>query len=218
VSLLERVQSTVSAVKIFPLPSVVLFPGAAVPLHIFEPRYRQMVRESLAGDRVLALAQLVPGWEGDYQGRPPMRPLCCVGVIGWHEVLDEGRFNVIVQGVVRARILEERSPEAPYRVARVSPLPDAPFEGAEVEALRRALFDLATRAPGEGSRSLLQLAMHAQGGGLADLVASATVGEVQRRQELLEMLEVPARLRSVLSDVSELAARLGTPGPDGAPN
>ena len=121
-SQLERVVAAAPALKVFPLPSVVLFPGAAVPLHIFEPRYRQLLRDCLASDQVLALAQLAPGWEADYAGRPPMKPVACAGVVGWSERLDEGRYNIIIQGVVRIRILEEHEPREPYRVIRAEPL------------------------------------------------------------------------------------------------
>ena len=84
---LERLERAKNALKVFPLPSVVLFPHTVLPLHIFEPRYRDLVRDALASDKVMALAQLEPGYEGSYAGRPRMRPMVCAGVIAWHEEL-----------------------------------------------------------------------------------------------------------------------------------
>jgi Lon protease-like protein len=65
------------AIPIFPLPNVVLFPNVFLPLHIFEPRYKEMVADALAGDRIIGMALLRPGWEGDYEGRPPIYPVGC---------------------------------------------------------------------------------------------------------------------------------------------
>ena len=108
---LERIALTTHALKVFPLPSAVLFPHAALPLHIFEPRYRDLVRDALAGDKVMALAQLEPGWESQYGERPPLQPMLCAGLIIWHEELPDGRYNILLQGVARARLLGDRALE-----------------------------------------------------------------------------------------------------------
>ncbi|MGZ3460279.1 MAG: LON peptidase substrate-binding domain-containing protein, partial [Archangium sp.] len=144
---LERIERTAQALKVFPLPSAVLFPHAALPLHIFEPRYRELVRDALAGDKVLALAQLEPGWEGQYGERPPMQPMMCAGLIIWHEELPDGRYNILLQGICRARLLAELPADKPYREVRVQPLPDAAWQGPEEERLRQAVFELAGRVP-----------------------------------------------------------------------
>jgi hypothetical protein len=217
-NLLERVQGTTGALKVFPLPSAVLFPGTALPLHLFEPRYRHMLADCLASDKVMALAQLQPGWEPDYQGRPPLKPICCAGVVAWHEGLPDGRSNIILQGVVRARILEELEQPVPYRMVRAQLLPDEGYEGPEDEALRRALLDVAGKVSGEASGALLEMAAHVRGGALADVVAAALVQDVERRQELLAELDIPRRLRGVLEEVGELAARLGPSRPSGPLN
>ena len=78
---LERVRAASPALKVFPLPSVVLFPETVQPLHIFEPRYRELVKTALAGDKVLVLAQLQSGWEPDYHGRPPLKPITVESVM-----------------------------------------------------------------------------------------------------------------------------------------
>jgi hypothetical protein len=105
-------------IPIFPLPNVVLFPNVFLPLHIFEARYRQMVEAALSGDRIIGMVLLRPGWEGDYEGRPPVYPIGCSGVITHAEKLDDGRYNIVLRGVERFRILEEDDAKS-YRRATV---------------------------------------------------------------------------------------------------
>ncbi|AKJ07957.1 hypothetical protein ATI61_107399 [Archangium gephyra] len=215
---LERIALTTHALKVFPLPSAVLFPHAALPLHIFEPRYRALVRDALAGDKVMALAQLQPGWEGQYGERPPMQPMMCAGLIIWHEELQDGRYNILLQGVSRARLLEEVPGEHLYRQARVQLLPDGDYQGPEEERLRQAVFELAGRVPASFAENLLPVVARSQGGALADVVAAAVVPEPERRQELLCELDVRTRLVAVLDDVGELIARLSPVKPVGPLN
>src|SRR5476649_1962218 len=138
---LERLERAKKALKVFPLPSVVLFPHTVLPLHIFESRYRDLVRDALAQDKVMALAQLEPDDEG-LASQPRMRPMVCAGVIAWHEELEGGRYNIIVQGTTRARIIEELPPRALYREIHVSLLPDEEERAPEEEQLRQAVFEL----------------------------------------------------------------------------
>ena len=106
---------------IFPLPNVVLFPHVFLPLHIFEPRYRAMVADALDEDRLIGMVLLRPGWEGDYDGTPPVFPIGCAGLITYHEQLPDGRSNIVLRGVEKFRIHGEE-PGRPYRVARVESL------------------------------------------------------------------------------------------------
>ncbi|MGE3959172.1 MAG: LON peptidase substrate-binding domain-containing protein [Vicinamibacterales bacterium] len=92
---------------LFPLPSVVLFPGVFLPLHIFEPRYRAMVADALATDRLIGMTLLRDGWEDDYEGRPPVFEVGCTGLITHCEKLPDGRYNLILRGMDRFRILGE---------------------------------------------------------------------------------------------------------------
>jgi Lon protease-like protein len=110
-------------IPIFPLPDVVLFPNVFLPLHIFEPRYRAMVTDALAGDRIIGMTLLQPGYERDYEGRPPVFPVGCAGVITHTERLADGRFNIVLRGLEKFRILDE-DPGRAYRVARVDGLPE----------------------------------------------------------------------------------------------
>src|SRR5450432_2501998 len=87
------------ALAVFPLPDLVLFPGTLLPLHIFEPRYREMITHVLGGSRVLAVARLRPGFEETYQDRPPVFELCGVGYVVAAEPLEDGRWNIMLRGV-----------------------------------------------------------------------------------------------------------------------
>lgn len=204
----ERVEHAQSALKVFPLPSVVLFPGTVQPLHIFEPRYRELLKDALATDGVMALTQLEPTFEEGDASRPRLVPTCCAGIILWHEELEDGRFNIVLQGITRARIDTERPPTRLYREVHATVMPDPPYQGPKEEQLRQGLFELAARLPDHVAQSLLQAVSRARGGALADVVAGAVVAEVERRQALLEELDVDRRLDEVLMDVGELIARL----------
>ena len=92
---------------LFPLPNVVLFPNVFLPLHIFEARYRDMVADAVASDRMIGMVLLRPGWESDYDGRPPVFPVGCSGVVTHVERLPDGRYNLVLRGLERFQILEE---------------------------------------------------------------------------------------------------------------
>ena len=116
---------------IFPLPNVVLFPNVFLPLHIFEPRYRAMLADALAGDRIIGMTLLMPGYEADYQGRPPVYRVGCAGVITHSEQLPDGRSNIVLRGIEKFRIVEEDA-SRDYRLARVEPLPEAASEAEKL--------------------------------------------------------------------------------------
>ncbi len=106
---------------LFPLPNVVLFPGVFLPLHIFEPRYRAMVADALATDRLIGMVLLRPGWEHEYEGRPPVFGVGCSGLITHCERLDDGRYNIVLRGLDRFRLLDEDH-SRDYRRALTQPL------------------------------------------------------------------------------------------------
>jgi len=106
---------------LFPLPTTVLFPNVFLPLHIFEPRYREMVRDTIDSDRMIGMALLKRGWERNYDGRPAVYPIGCSGVVTHVERLADGRFNIVLRGLERFRIVEENH-ERLYRRALVEPL------------------------------------------------------------------------------------------------
>lgn len=133
-------------IPLFPLPGVVLLPGTLLPLHIFEPRYRAMVADALAGDRTIGMAMLKAGADAD-SGRSPVHAIGGAGEIIESEELEDGRYNILLEGKFRYRILDEtESPGSPYRMARVEPLPSHPFdtdsEAAQISELARRTFEV----------------------------------------------------------------------------
>ena len=132
-----------TAVPVFPLPELVLFPGVAVPLHVFELRYRAMVRDVLSGDRTIALALLAPGYELDYHGSPEFHPLGCLGRIEEVEWLPDDRYDLKVVGETRVRFGRVER-EFPYRSVRVELLPQHPYAEDDplVQMDKATLIDL----------------------------------------------------------------------------
>jgi hypothetical protein len=127
-------------VPVFPLPGIVLFPGTTLPLHVFELRYRTMVRDALSGGRQLALALLKPGWELDYYGSPEFHDLGCLARFDEVEWLPNDCYDLRVTGVARVRFVRIVK-EFPYRAARVESLPQHPYPEDDplVQLDRRAL-------------------------------------------------------------------------------
>jgi Lon protease-like protein len=113
-------------VPLFPLPQCVLLPHGTIPLHIFEPRYRRMVADAIDSRGLIAMASFADdGWKLDYEGRPALREHVCLGYVVRHESLPEGRYNILLQGVCRARIVEEVESK-PYRRALLEPTEPRP--------------------------------------------------------------------------------------------
>ena len=191
-------------VRLFPLPNLVLFPHVMQPLHIFEQRYRQMTRDALEGDRLLALVLLRPGWEADYDGRPAVHPVACVGRIVADQRLEDGRFNLLVRGLSRVRLVEELAAGKLYRSARVEVLADVP--PADAEEGRHMRQELVERAPGwfPAKAEILEqlhklLASDLPLGALCDIIGFALALDVEVKQELLEEPQVERRARRLLT-------------------
>ena len=106
-------------VRLFPLPNLVLFPHVMQPLHIFEPRYRSLMEDALAGDRLIAMAVLEPGWENDYEGRPRLCTTACLGRITTYHRFDDGTYNLLLLGLRRVKLIRELGPDKLYREAEV---------------------------------------------------------------------------------------------------
>ncbi|MBU6174644.1 MAG: LON peptidase substrate-binding domain-containing protein [Planctomycetes bacterium] len=107
------------SVRLFPLPNLVLFPHVIQALHIFEPRYCEMLTEALESDHLITMALLTPGWEQDFQGKPTIGDVVCIGRIISHTPTDDGRHNILLAGVSRARILRELDVPTSFRQAHV---------------------------------------------------------------------------------------------------
>jgi len=137
---------------LFPLPDTVLFPGMPLPLHVFETRYRKMVADAVLTHKSIGMVLLRPGWEEDYENRPPVYPIGCSGSITQHERLEDGRYNIVLRGESRFRVVEEHGGE-PYRLATVETLTDEAGPADVLDGLRkRVLSTIARAAAGPRSR------------------------------------------------------------------
>lgn len=190
-------------VSLFPLPNLVLFPDGFAPLKVFEDRYVKMVQDSVEADGLIGMGLLKSGWESDYQGNPEIHDVVCIGKILRYKHLPSGKYDVLLYGLLRARILEEL-PSYPYRRALVELMDDvAPREEAEAIArnMRRAL-DL---VPGrktviwEMRRMASQLrGVDASASRYADAVANASDLQPGDRYELLAESDVLRRLERLI--------------------
>ena len=195
-----------SSVPLFPLPNVVLVPRAVLPLHIFEERYKTMTADALAGGRQVAMALLKSGWEKNYYHRPEIEPVVCVGTILSHEKLPDGKYNFLLQGHTRARIVREVG-DRPYRMAKLEPVrettadePDLADERVRLGRLFRAAL-LGGTPVGRQFRQLL--AGEVRTADVADLVAFNFVEDVALKQSLLEEPDVRRRVRRVIEAVEQ---------------
>jgi Lon protease-like protein len=129
-------------IPIFPLPKTVMLPGEVLPLHIFEPRYRTMLHDALSSNRIIGIVELdAAAGEPASDEPPPVHPVGCVGMVGQHHQLKDGRSLIWLVGLERLVIRQELETSKPYRMARVSylPTPDTALEKARIEPLRREL-------------------------------------------------------------------------------
>ena len=193
-----------SSVPLFPLPNVVLFPRAVLPLHIFEERYKAMTADALAGQRQVAMALLKPGWEKHYYHRPAIEPVVCVGTILSHERLPDGKYNFLLRGHTRARVAREHG-DGPYRVAQLEPIAETNDLEIDLEDERRRLRHLFP-APGLGQTTLGRqfsqlLSGDARTGDVADLLAFNFLEDVALKQSLLEEADVRLRVRRLIDAI-----------------
>ncbi len=198
--------------RLFPLPNLVLFPHVVQGLHVFEPRYRQMMTDALADDRLIAPILLQPGWEEEYEETPAIEAVACLGQIAWHESLPDGRFNLRLRGLSRIRIVEEVQTDKLYRVARAELVPDVvPADMGRVKALRRGLEEsVMPRFAGEGpaQQQLLDL-FHGELalGEICDILAYALPLPLEIKQSLLGEPHVDLRAEVMIQALEVSAAR-----------
>ncbi len=193
-------------IPIFPLPKTALLPGEVLPLHVFEPRYRALVRDAVATHKVIGIVQVVPGFETELPGSPPVRETGCIGYIASHEELPDGRFMMWLLGLERFRILEELEPSAAYRQVRVryEPTPESPKRLAEIRALREELRKLLPGLVELDNAALGQFAQHMDQVSDAQLIALACqildIGS-DRKQEVLEAGSLADRFLMLYEDL-----------------
>ena len=185
-------------IPIFPLPNAVLFPNVFMPLHIFEPRYRAMVSDALAGDRIIGMVLLRAGFERDYEGRPAIFPIGCAGVVTHSEPLPDGRFNIVLKGIEKFRVTGEDASK-PYRLATIDSLPELvpDAERSELRNLRLRLETLlAAAAEREGGDPKFPRAVADED--LVNALAQYMGLEPLERQALLEREGVLARCHGLI--------------------
>jgi Lon protease-like protein len=203
---------TLNALPIFPLPNCVLLPGGLLPLHVFEPRYRELTRDCLAGTQLMAVARLRPGYETSYYGRPPVYERCGVGRIICSEELADGRFALLLRGVGRIEIARELPADRAYRLVEAHALRDASVDpGEAIDHHQRliALCDRLAEVIEQGGPQLRDLVRAFDSpGACADAVAAALIMDADTRQELLEACCPLMRLQRTLGHVGSLLCEL----------
>jgi Lon protease-like protein len=196
---------------VFPLPDVVLFPHALLPLHVFEPRYRQLTRDVLASHKLMGVPLLV---EEEVAGAPPphFAAILGVGEVVMAQELPDGRYNLVLRGRARVRLDQELITDEPYRLIKAVEVPDETRRpedlGDAEESLRSLITGLADALPEGGE--LLKQVIAAQGTAaeLVNVVAAALVADTAFRQRLLETTDLLARMEAVSTEVAAVTARV----------
>jgi uncharacterized protein len=206
----ELTPRVLSALPVFPLPNCVLLPGGLMPLHVFEPRYRELTRDCLAGERVMAIARLRAGYETNYDGRPPLYSHIGIGRVIDAEEQEDGRFLILLGGIARAGIVEELAPRRSYREVRARLLVDI---AADPDRMREGYDQLVALCDHlahlvEGGAALRDLIRAGQPLDCADAVAAAIARDPDERQRLLECRCPQIRLDRTIDLVGALLSRL----------
>jgi len=201
---------------LFPLPGTVFFPNTLMPLHVFEPRYRALTRYCIRHSWPMAIVLIEPGHENALPGDPPVAQMAGIGHLVMREELEDGRYNIVLQGMARIRILEEQPrDDRPYRTARAQlvsdyVLPDRAMLQRKSAAVRSALTSLMIR-----DRKIREIVsgplMETRSPAvLADGLSAMIFADPVKRQELLACARVHERLDRVLDRLSELLAMSGS--------
>lgn len=195
---------------LFPLPGVVFLPNTIVPLHVFEARYRDLVADSLAGNRLMGIPTLASGWESDYEGRPAVHAVAGVGRIIEHHRFPDGRYNVAVQGLGRIRIDHEHPPEQSYRVAHATLLAEELPGGSSalsplLSQIQMLLLQIMSLHPPLQER--LQRMVDNPGPEIIDALAHLLLQDVRQRQSYLEQDRIDLRAEQVISGLAGVISR-----------
>jgi Lon protease-like protein len=197
------VDETPPVLPIFPLANVVLFPRVRTPLHIFEPRYRQMTEAALAGDLRIVMAVIRPAFVGDASGDPPIFDIACTGVIADSQRLPDGRYNLLLQGTDRVRILREVARPAGqlFRCAEVQPLGDpCPPEAAEQIGILRVRMSalVGELLEGDDAEDPLGSVRDIDDAAFVNSLCNALPLSTPEKQALLEADGILGRCRSLI--------------------
>jgi Lon protease-like protein len=218
VSAQPLIDQDLDELAIFPLHEAALFPNTVVPLHVFEPRYRQLVEHCLEQDRPLAVWQLDPGGPASAFG-PGIRRVATAGRIAVHHAMPDGRYNVVVEGVERVAFLEEVESPALYRTVRTRRHPLSPVDVRAVQARLEALKGIAVQLLPVHPRAArlvdVTLGRTDDPEEISDVLCSVTFEDGGARQLLLEQSDVNARLDRVIESLSNTLLRDLPETPDG---
>ncbi|HUJ58739.1 MAG TPA: LON peptidase substrate-binding domain-containing protein [Kofleriaceae bacterium] len=205
-----------AALPMFPLPNCVLLPGGLMPLHVFEPRYRDLTRDCLAGNQLMGIARLRQGYQTTSYGRPPVYERFGVGRIICSEELPDGRFALLLRGVARAELARELPSDRPYRRVEARMLSDAAVDPCAAQDHHRRLIALCDRLAevlDHGGPQLRDLVRSFDDPGTcADAIAAALVMDADERQQLLEAIDPMFRIERMLGHVSHLLCELAPCG------
>lgn len=208
-------ESFTGKVRLFPLPNLVMFPHVLQPLHVFEPRYRALLEEALDDDRLIAMAVLSPGWEKNYEGKPKLRPTACLGRVLTHQRVEGDRYNILLAGLRRVRILQELPAEKLFREAEVELLEDAypaDFASQRPDAQHRLLAQFRRLLPNmpEVHQQLEELlCTDVSLGMLTDLISYTMQLPIDTKERLLREANVDRRCDMLLKLMAEQPATKG---------
>ncbi len=194
-----------ATVPVMPLPGVLLFPYALLPLHIFEPRFRQMLAHALQADRMLCVALVRPE-RGHWRTSADFFPVSTVGLIRACVERPDGTSDLILQGIERVKF-SGFDQETPYPIARLKRLEPRAQLSVETDALAVKVLEFYAQLKGQGrelpekiDRYLSEMSNPEM---LADLIASTFISDAARKQQLLEELDLNERLRLLIQYLRE---------------
>ncbi len=199
---LLNLESFSGIIPLFPLPNIVFFPNSLLPLHVFEPRYRQMVEDIIDSERMIGMVLLRPGWEKNYYDNPEIFSVGCMGRIISIELERDGRSNIVLYGLKRVRIVEILH-DVPYRLARVNLMEDI-YETSQ-EGHHRRVLELVTRWNNllgkEYKSHRINLDSSLGLGTLTDCITPQIVSNVFHLQQFLEEANVIRRTDMIIEQL-----------------
>ncbi|MHC4823524.1 MAG: LON peptidase substrate-binding domain-containing protein [Planctomycetota bacterium] len=197
---------------IFPLPNLILYPGSLVPLHLFEPRYLQLMEDMLAaGEKEMLAGTFLPGWQDGYFGEPDLYPISGLGHVDQVQKDKAGNFNLVLRGIQRVRIVAEPempSPTSrPYRKVEIENLEEPTVEGAEAQEHSKAILQALESLSGSSTSFAADLSLNY----LTDVLLVQLPLEMQEKLDLFALCDPRARADSVLGAWKRFAQRISPP-------
>jgi ATP-dependent Lon protease len=185
--------------RLFPLPDLVVFPHAMQPLHIFEPRYCEMLDDAMATDKLIGMATLIGGSSGGPKSPPAIHPMVCIGKVVSHAETESGTYNILLIGARRARVIRELKTDQPFRVAEIELLPEfaPPPDSPTAIRLKSEVLDaFASAIPASAAvqQNLHELMASQMGlGPITDIIAFTLPLGTSAKLKLLEQNDVAQR-------------------------